>query len=101
MAEGYLIEHGRVTAPLRGATLVGNGIDILRSIDMIGSDFEVKSGICGKDGQSVPVGTGQATLRIAPDDRGRHRLMIESSTGCSSWPWRAAPRPPRSTPSRA
>jgi TldD protein len=44
---------------------VGNGIDVLSSIDMIGSDFEVKSGICGKDGQSVPVGTGQATLRIA------------------------------------
>jgi TldD protein len=65
VAEGYLIEHGRVTTPLRGATLVGNGIDILKSIDMIGADFEVKSGICGKDGQSVPVGTGQATLRIA------------------------------------
>ncbi len=65
VAEGYLIEHGRVTAPLRGATLVGNGIDVLKSIDMIASDFEVKSGICGKDGQSVPVGTGQATLRIA------------------------------------
>jgi len=65
VAEGYLIEHGRITAPLRGATLVGNGIDVLSSIDMIGSDFEVKSGICGKDGQSVPVGTGQATLRIA------------------------------------
>jgi len=65
VAEGYLIEHGRVTSPLRGATLVGNGIDVLKSIDMIASDFEVKSGICGKDGQSVPVGTGQATLRIA------------------------------------
>jgi TldD protein len=65
VAEGYLIEHGRVTTPLRGATLVGSGIDILKSIDMIGADFEVKSGICGKDGQSVPVGTGQATLRIA------------------------------------
>jgi TldD protein len=65
VAEGYLIEHGRITAPLRGATLVGNGIDVLESIDMIASDFEVKSGICGKDGQSVPVGTGQATLRIA------------------------------------
>ncbi len=65
VAEGYLIEHGRITAPLRGATLVGNGIDVLKSIDMIASDFEVRSGICGKDGQSVPVGTGQATLRIA------------------------------------
>jgi TldD protein len=65
VAEGYLIEDGRVTTPLRGATLVGNGIDILMKIDMIADDFEVKSGICGKDGQGVPVGTGQATLRIS------------------------------------
>jgi TldD protein len=65
VAEGYLIENGKVTAPLRGATLVGNGIDILMKIDLIGSDFEVKTGTCGKDGQGVPVGTGQATLRIA------------------------------------
>jgi TldD protein len=64
VAEGYLIEDGRVTTPLRGATLVGNGIDILKDIDMIAGDFRVKPGMCGKDGQSVPVGTGQATLRI-------------------------------------
>jgi len=65
VAEGYLIEDGRVTAPLRGATLVGNGIDILMKIDLIAGDFDVKTGVCGKDGQGVPVGTGQATLRIA------------------------------------
>ena len=65
VAEGYLIENGRVTTPLRGATLVGNGIDILMRIDMIAGDFDVKTGVCGKDGQGVPVGTGQATLRIA------------------------------------
>lgn len=65
VAEGYLIENGRVTRPLRGATLVGNGIDILLKIDMIAGDFEVKTGMCGKDGQSVPVGTGQSTLRIS------------------------------------
>ena len=65
VAEGYLIEGGRLTTPLRGATLVGNGIDILMKIDMIAGDFEVKTGICGKDGQGVPVGTGQSTLRIA------------------------------------
>ena len=65
VAEGYLIENGRITAPLRGATLVGNGIDILMRIDMIAADFDVKTGVCGKDGQGVPVGTGQATLRIA------------------------------------
>jgi len=65
VAEGYLIEDGRLTTPLRGATLVGNGIDILMRIDMIAADFDVKTGVCGKDGQGVPVGTGQATLRIA------------------------------------
>jgi len=65
VAEGYLIEDGRITTPLRGATLVGNGIDILMKIDMIAGDFDVKTGICGKDGQGVPVGTGQSTLRIA------------------------------------
>ncbi|MFA4966475.1 MAG: TldD/PmbA family protein [Thermoleophilia bacterium] len=65
VAEGYLIEDGRLTSPLRGATLVGNGIDILMKIDMIAADFDVKTGMCGKDGQGVPVGTGQATLRIA------------------------------------
>jgi TldD protein len=64
VAEGYLIENGRVTTPLRGATLVGSGIEILNRIDLVGDDFLVKSGMCGKDGQSVPVGTGQATLRI-------------------------------------
>jgi TldD protein len=65
VAEGYLIEDGSITTPLRGATLVGSGIDVLEKIDMIAGDFEQKSGICGKDGQGVPVGTGQATLRIS------------------------------------
>ncbi len=65
VAEGYRIEGGRITTPLRGATLVGNGIDILQKIDMIANDFDVKTGMCGKDGQVVPVGTGQATLRIS------------------------------------
>jgi len=64
VAEGYLIEDGRITAPLRGATLVGSGIDVLQRIDMIAGDFDVKSGVCGKDGQHVPVGTGQGSLRI-------------------------------------
>jgi len=65
VAEGYLIEKGRITRPLRGATLVGSGIDILNRIDMIAADMDVKSGTCGKDGQGVPVGTGQSTLRIS------------------------------------
>jgi TldD protein len=65
VAEGYLIENGRLTTPLRGATLIGSGIDVLNRIDMIAADMDIKSGMCGKDGQGVPVGTGQATLRIS------------------------------------
>ncbi len=65
VAEGYLIENGRLTTPLRGATLIGSGIDILKRIDMIAADMDIKSGMCGKDGQGVPVGTGQATLRVS------------------------------------
>jgi len=65
LSEGYLIENGEVTAPVRGATLIGNGIDVLAKIDAIGNDLEMKSGFCGKDGQQVPVGTGQPTVRIS------------------------------------
>jgi TldD protein len=65
VAEGYLVEDGKPTAPLRGATLIGSGIDILNRIDMIAADMDIKSGMCGKDGQGVPVGTGQATLRVS------------------------------------
>lgn len=65
VAEGYLIEGGKLTTPLRGATLVGNGIDILKKIDLVAGDLDIKTGTCGKDGQLVPVGTGQATLRIS------------------------------------
>jgi TldD protein len=65
LSEGYLIENGEVTSPVRGATLIGNGIDVLTKIDAIGNDFAMKSGFCGKDGQQVPVGTGQPTVRIA------------------------------------
>jgi TldD protein len=65
ISEGYLIEGGRVTAPVRGATLIGNGIEVLSRIDAIGDDLAMKSGFCGKDGQQVPVGTGQPTVRIA------------------------------------
>jgi TldD protein len=65
VSEGYLIEDGRVTSPCRGATLIGNCLDALRAIDAVGNDFEMKSGICGKAGQSVPVGTGQGHVRLA------------------------------------
>ena len=66
MAEAYLIENGRITAPVKGATLIGNGPDALTRATMIGNDMRLDSGIgtCGKDGQSVPVGVGQPTLRI-------------------------------------
>ena len=59
------IEGGRVTAPCRGATLIGNCLDALGAIDAVGNDFWMKTGICGKGGQSVPVGTGQGHVRIA------------------------------------
>lgn len=64
VSEGYLIENGKITSPLRGATLIGNGLVALLNIDMIADDFEMNIGLCGKDGQSVPAGSGQPTLRI-------------------------------------
>jgi TldD protein len=64
VSEGYLIEGGRVTAPVRGATLVGNGLDALRSIDGVADDLEIATGYCGKAGQSVPAGVGQPHVRI-------------------------------------
>ncbi len=65
VSEGYLIEAGRVTRPCRGATLIGNCLEALAAIDAVGSDFSMKTGICGKGGQSAPVGTGQGHVRIA------------------------------------
>jgi TldD protein len=62
--EAYLIENGRITEPLRDANLIGNGPEVLRRIDAVADDFDMTPGTCGKDGQSVPVGCGQATLRI-------------------------------------
>lgn len=64
VSEGYLIEDGKITSPLRGATLIGNGLTALKNIDMVADDFEFNIGVCGKDGQGVPVGSGQPTLRI-------------------------------------
>jgi TldD protein len=63
--EGYLIEAGEVTRPCRGATLVGNCLQALAAIDAVGDDFWMKTGICGKGGQKIPVGTGQGHVRIA------------------------------------
>jgi TldD protein len=64
VSEGYLIEGGSVTAPVRGATLVGNGIDALAAIDGIAGDLEIATGYCGKAGQRVPAGVGQPHVRI-------------------------------------
>jgi TldD protein len=64
VSEGYLIEDGQVTAPVRGATLVGNGIEALKAIDGIAGDLEIATGFCGKGGQSVPAGVGQPHVRI-------------------------------------
>ncbi|HEY3703156.1 MAG TPA: metallopeptidase TldD-related protein, partial [Acidimicrobiales bacterium] len=65
MNEAYLIEGGKLTEPLRDANLIGNGPDVLKSIDAIGDDFAMGPGTCGKDGQAVPVGCGQPTVRIS------------------------------------
>lgn len=65
-SEAYLIEDGKITAPVKGATLIGNGLDVLNRVSMVGNDLQLDTGIgiCGKDGQSVPVGVGQPTLKV-------------------------------------
>ena len=65
-SEAYLIEDGKLTAPVKGATLIGNGPDVMNRIKMIGNDLSMDPGVgtCGKEGQSVPVGVGQPTLRV-------------------------------------
>ena len=65
-SEAYLIENGKVTTPVKGATLIGNGPDVLTRVSMVGNDLGLDTGVgtCGKEGQSVPVGVGQPTLKI-------------------------------------
>ena len=64
--QDILIENGKITAPVKGATLIGNGPEVMQKISMIGNDTALDKGVgvCGKDGQSVPVGVGQPTLKI-------------------------------------
>jgi TldD protein len=64
--EAYMIENGKLGAPVKGATIIGNGPDVLTRVSMIGNDMELDPGVgtCGKDGQGVPVGVGQPTLLI-------------------------------------
>jgi TldD protein len=65
-SEAYLIENGKVTSPVKGATLIGNGPDAMNQVSMVGNDLKLDTGVgvCGKEGQSVPVGVGQPTLRL-------------------------------------
>jgi TldD protein len=64
--EAYKIEDGKIGAPVKGATLIGNGADALTKVSMIGNDLKLDDGVgtCGKEGQGVPVGVGQPTLRL-------------------------------------
>jgi TldD protein len=64
MTSAFLIENGKITTPLRDCNLIGNGPEILRRVDAVASDFSMTPGTCGKDGQQVPVGCGQATMRL-------------------------------------
>ena len=65
-SEAYMIEDGKITYPVKGATLIGNGPDAMTRVSMIGNDLKLDSGVgtCGKDGQSVPVGVGMPTVRM-------------------------------------
>ena len=65
-SEAYLIEDGKIGAPVKGATIIGNGPDVLTRVKMIGNDMKLDPGVgtCGKDGQGVPVGVGQPTLMV-------------------------------------
>ncbi|MEP6759256.1 MAG: TldD/PmbA family protein [Actinomycetota bacterium] len=65
VAEGFLIEDGRVTTPVRGANLIGHAIEVMKAVDAVADDFDTWEGVCGKDGQSAPVGSGSPTLRIS------------------------------------
>ncbi len=65
-SEAYLIEDGKVTTPVKDATLIGNGPEVLTKVSMVGNDLRLDDGIgtCGKDGQSVPVGVGLPTIKV-------------------------------------
>jgi TldD protein len=64
MTSAFMIEDGQITSPLRDCNLIGNGPEVMRRVDAVAADFSMTPGTCGKNGQSVPVGTGQATMRL-------------------------------------
>ena len=82
LTESYLIEDGKLTAPLKGVNLIGNGPDVLRKVTMLGNDFALSDGTwtCGKDGQSVPVGIGTPTMKIAEITVGGTRTAMSAAT---------------------
>jgi TldD protein len=65
-SEAYLVENGKITRPVKGASLIGNGPDVMNRVSMVGNDLKLDAGVgvCGKEGQNIPVGVGQPTLRI-------------------------------------
>ena len=82
VAEGFLIEGGQVTTPVRGANLIGRAIEVMSAVDAIAGDFDTWEGVCGKDGQSAPVGSGSPTLRISRitvGGRSCHELLMYKS----------------------
>ena len=83
--EAYLIENGRIGAPVKGATLIGNGPDVLTRVTMVGNDMKLDPGIgtCGKGGQGVPVGVGQPTL-LLPGRPARGTARAAQTRGVSA-----------------
>ena len=86
--EAYMIENGKVTQPIKGAMLIGNGPDAMQRVTMIGNDMKLDTGIgmCGKAGQGVPVGVGQPHLQDEPDDGRRDQGVAASSRPTRSRP---------------
>ena len=81
-SESYLIEGGQVTRPVRGATLIGNGPDVLTKVSRVGHDLKLDRGIgtCGKEGQSVPVGVGIPTIKVDQLTVGGTNVLRAAST---------------------
>ena len=79
VAEGFLIADGVLGAPVRGANLIGRAIEVMQAVDAVADDFDTWEGVCGKDGQAAPVGSGSPTIRISRMTVGRHRCLTSAS----------------------
>ena len=86
-SEAYMIEDGTITAPMKGATLIGNGPDVLTRVSMVGNDLKLDEGIgtCGKDGQAVPVGVGIPTIKMDRLTVGGTARKASPADSCSEW----------------